>query len=180
MRALIARGYSVTGIDRRQGTPAGTRVLQADVAEPTGALSAILEDADAVWHLAACPGVRAHGRGVGQQRNRDNIEAGRVVLAHTPLETPLVVTSSSSVYGGALHSGTLRASRETDELRPLGGYALSKVSLERLCSLRRARGGWVAARTLLGIEPNTDIRAVIARQIRSAAPHQRPALGEVV
>ena len=144
VRGLLARGYSVTGLDRRPGTPEGARALEVDVAGSSAAVVAALEEADAVWHLAACPGVRARGSGIAQQRNRDNIEAGRVVLDRTPSDTPVVVTSSSSVYGGALHGGALRPSRETDVLRPLGGYALSKASLERLCSLRRARGGWVA------------------------------------
>ena len=142
--ALMARGYSVTGIDRRPGTPEGVRAVDADVAGSSPQVLAALEEADAVWHLAACPGVRAWGAGIARRRNRDNIEAGRVVLDGTPSDTPVVVTSSSSVYGGSLHGGALRASRETDELRPLGGYASSKVALERLCSSRRSRGGWIA------------------------------------
>ena len=144
VRTLTARGYSVTGLDRRPGTPEGARAIVVDVAGANAAVAATLEEADAVWHLAACPGVRAQGPGIALQRTRDNIEAGRLVLDRTPLETPVVVTSSSSVYGGAMHGAFLRPSHETDELRPIGGYALSKVALERLCWRRRARGGWMA------------------------------------
>src|SRR5918994_165350 len=60
-------------------------------------------------------------------------------LAGVPRGTPLVVTSSSSVYGGAAG----RPSHEDDPLRPLGGYARSKAAVERLCARRLAAGGLV-------------------------------------
>jgi len=54
---------------------------------------------------------------------------------------PLVVTSSSSVYGG---SRAGRPSAETDRVRPRGGYARSKLLVERLCQARLQAGGTVA------------------------------------
>ena len=59
-------------------------------------------------------------------------------------DVPVVVTSSSSVYGGArIVDGILRPSHESDELRPLGGYACSKVAVEQLCAGRADAGGVV-------------------------------------
>jgi nucleoside-diphosphate-sugar epimerase len=61
------------------------------------------------------------------------------VLAAVPPHVPVVVASSSSVYGG---SGG-RSSHESDALAPRGGYARSKVAVERLCAYRAAAGGRV-------------------------------------
>ncbi|NUR92318.1 MAG: NAD(P)-dependent oxidoreductase, partial [Nonomuraea sp.] len=91
-------------------------------------------EADVVYHLAGCPGVRRQGPAVEARRHRDNVEATARVLALTPAGVPLVITSSSSVYGGA-DAG--RPSRESDPPRPIGGYARSKVAMEGLCAGRR-------------------------------------------
>ncbi len=142
--ALAGRGYRVAGIDRRRGVPAAAAVaVTADLAD-VGAgdgVDDLLRAADAVFHLAGHAGVRGSGAAVEAQRRRDNVDAGRRVLAAVPRDVPVVVTSSSSVYGGAVGGA---ASVETDHLRPAGGYAASKVALERLCAARVARGGLVA------------------------------------
>jgi len=148
VRALARAGADVTGIDRRPprvGAP-GTH-LQLDLLAPVAGavLSDAVASADLVFHLAACPGVRTMGPTIEEQRRRDNVDAGRLVLGLTPPAVPIVVTSSSSVYGGARRAGSgIRASRETDRLAPRGGYARSKVALEGLCRERHARGGTVA------------------------------------
>jgi nucleoside-diphosphate-sugar epimerase len=72
------------------------------------------------------------------RRYRDNVLATAFVTAAVPLRTPLVVTSSSSVYGGARHG---RPSRERDRLHPRGGYAESKLLVERICESRIEAGG---------------------------------------
>jgi nucleoside-diphosphate-sugar epimerase len=115
---------------------AGLVVVQADLLGGDPAVAAALAGADAVFHLAGRPGVRDGGMAAETARARDNVAATAAVLAAVPRDTPLVVTSSSSVYGGALG----RPSREDDPLRPLGGYAASKAAAERLCA---ARGGAV-------------------------------------
>ncbi|WP_158088659.1 NAD-dependent epimerase/dehydratase family protein [Thermoactinospora rubra] len=128
---LIARGEHVIGVDRRPQPPRpGLTVLTADLLDEDELVRAAFESADAVYHLAGCPGVRDDGPGVAWRRHRDNVLAGARVLALTPRGVPLLVCSSSSVYGGARHG---RPSREDDELRPIGGYARSKVALEELC-----------------------------------------------
>ncbi len=132
---LAADGVDVVAVDRRPPPAgAGVTVLRADLLDGDPAVRAALRHADAVFHLAGRPGVRDSGPAAEAARRRDNIAATAAVLAVVPAGVPLVVTSSSSVYGGA----TGRPSREDDRLRPLGGYARSKAVVERLCA---ARGG---------------------------------------
>ena len=143
---LRRRGYPIIGVDRRRWAPVdGEVALVADLAgagrhDDGGAIRDALRVADAVVHLAGRPGVRDRRADADRARWRDNVLAGQVVLAHVPATTPLVVASSSSVYGGTWNG---RASHEDDPLRPRGGYARSKVALERACRRRAARGGHV-------------------------------------
>lgn len=131
---LLAAGHKVIGIDRiPQPSRPGLTVLTADLLDDDELVRAALEDADAVYHLAGRPGVRDHRPGVEWHRHRDNVLAAARVLAVVPRRVPVVVASSSSVYGGARHG---RPSAETDTLRPLGGYARSKARLEALCAGR--------------------------------------------
>lgn len=140
--ALRDRGHAVTGVDRRPWTPQpGEAAVTAELDAGTDDVRSLLATADAVLHLAGCPGVRDTTPDVAFRRHRDNVLAGEQVLAATPLATPLVVASSSSVYGGSTRG---RACAEDDRLRPRGGYARSKVVLEERCAARRARGGLVA------------------------------------
>jgi nucleoside-diphosphate-sugar epimerase len=160
-RALQRHGARVTGIDRRAPIHAGSTHVLADLALPRDAtrVAAVLRSADVVFHLAGRPGVRASGPAVEQARWRDNVEAGVAVLAATPRHIPVVVTSSSSVYGGAITvGGHALPSRETDPLAPVGGYARSKIALERACARRADRGGRVA----------------VVRPFTVAGEHQRP------
>ncbi|MGH8967584.1 MAG: NAD-dependent epimerase/dehydratase family protein, partial [Actinomycetes bacterium] len=69
-----------------------------------------------------------------------NVLATKAVLATVPGQTPLLVASSSSVYGGTRRG---KPSAETDALHPRGGYALSKLLVERLCLARARAGGMV-------------------------------------
>ncbi|HVF21278.1 MAG TPA: NAD-dependent epimerase/dehydratase family protein, partial [Mycobacteriales bacterium] len=118
--------------------PATATALRTDLLDDLAADA--VRDADVVFHLAARPGVREHGAEVEQARRRDNVLATAAVLAATPLTTPLVVTSSSSVYGGTLG----RPCHEDDVLAPRGGYAMSKAAVEQQCAARLASGGAIA------------------------------------
>jgi len=141
---LTARGYRVTGIDREPApTEPGSVHYPVDLADETAceAAAEAIRRADVVFHLAAKPGVREHGPAIDEMRWRDNVVATRNLLSLVSAETPLVVTSSSSVYGGTIGGVP---SREGDALRPRGGYARSKAAMEQLCEQRRARGGLVA------------------------------------
>ncbi|MCI0687367.1 MAG: NAD(P)-dependent oxidoreductase [Sporichthyaceae bacterium] len=136
---LLADGQRVVGIDRGIQRPlAGLTTIRADLVDQGARVRAALADADVVFHLAGCPGVRDPRPNIDELRHRDNVLATAAVLAAVPARSPLLVTSSSSVYGGA--SGG-RASRETDPVQPRGGYARSKVAVEQLCRRRLAAGG---------------------------------------
>lgn len=145
---LRSRGHHVAGLDRRLGAD-----HTADLTRDPEAL-ALLRDAEAVFHLAGAGGVRRSGPGAEAAWWRDNVQTTEAVLAAIPLDTPLVVTSSSSVYGGTRGA----PSREADRLRPLGGYARSKVHVELRCDARLAAGGLVA----------------VARPFTVAGERQRP------
>lgn len=135
---LLERG-AVTGIDRspQPALPGLTRIT-ADLLDADRAVLAALGSAEVVYHLAGCPDVRDRSPDVARRRHRDNVLATAAVLAAVPADTPLLVTSSSSVYGGARGR---RPSRETDRPRPCGDYAHSKVLVEQLCDGRAQAGG---------------------------------------
>lgn len=138
VRYLRASGERVAAIDRRPvARQPGIVPLQADLCDEDPDVVAALRAADAVIHLAGCPGVRDRLPEVESRRQRDNVDAASAVLAATPAQVPVVVASSSSVYGGARFG---RASREDDPCRPLGGYAASKVRAEMVCRNRLDAG----------------------------------------
>lgn len=143
---LLRDGHTVVGIDRRGGVPPGATPLLGDLSRPDEAIRTALREAEVVFHLAGCPGVRDRAPDVARRRLRDNVLAGEQVLTLTPDDTPLIVASSSSVYGGATPSamGGHRPCAENDTPNPRGGYAKSKLVLEQRCVLRAARGGHVA------------------------------------
>ena len=141
VHALTARGDAVVGIDRRPGIPVTARPLLGDLNDiGNDDIAGALRRADAVFHLAAFPGVRANGPAAEQRRRLDNVGAANRVLDLVPLGVPLVVTSSSSVYGGS----TGRPCAEGDTPHPRGAYARSKLDVERRCARRVSRGGHVA------------------------------------
>jgi nucleoside-diphosphate-sugar epimerase len=146
VRLLAARGHQVVTIDRRPAAPTGTSVhLVADLPDDHDAsVTDALRAAEAVFHLAGRAGVRDAAPDREWRRYRDNVLAAERVLGTVPAGVPVVVASSSSVYGGARHGGRLRPSAEADRLQPRGGYARSKVALERRCWQRAAAGGLVA------------------------------------
>jgi nucleoside-diphosphate-sugar epimerase len=141
---LVAEGWSVVGVDaftdyydpavkRRNieeldGHP-GFRIVEADLAAID--LPPLLAGADAIFHLAAQPGVRsswADGFALYDEANirvtQRLLEAARAL----PL-TRLVVASSSSVYGNPARVPT----EETDPLRPFSPYGVTKLAAEHLC-----------------------------------------------
>ncbi len=138
--ALLDDGHRVLGLDRRPWAPhPGEAAVRTDLLDAEAA--PVLGHATAVVHLAGCPGVRDDRPDAGRWRWRDNVLATQAVLDATPRDVPLVVTSSSSVYGGAGSPTAPRACRETDTRRPRGGYARSKAAVEDLC----AAASWAVA-----------------------------------
>lgn len=169
VESLAASGHDVVGIDRRDGIPPCAEPIVADLLAGEDAVADALREASVVFHLAAAPSVRDPSPEASARRRRDNVLAAAAVLALVPHDTQLVVTSSSSVYGGALHGGVLRPSHELDPLRPRGGYAAAKVEVERLCRERQARGGLVSVArpfTVAGERQRPDM--VVATWLREA------------
>lgn len=154
---LRIRGLDTVGIDRRP-ISRNRGSVAVDLAVPDADIDDLLGRAEAVFHLAARPGVRDDHAGIEEARWRDNVLTTRRVLAATPARTPLIVASSSSVYGGSRHGGVSRACREQDVLAPRGGYATSKVAVEGLCKERADSGG----------------RVTIVRPFTVAGERQRP------
>jgi len=152
-----ALGKPTVELDRVPSTHGAT--IQTDLADPSDEAHDALRTADAVWHLAARPGIRDRRPDIARLRHRDNVVAASNVLAAVPPDTPLVVTSSSSVYGSSRHGRIDRPCRESDPLRPTGGYARSKVTMERLCALRAANGRVAVARpfTVAGEGQRSDM-----------------------
>ncbi|WP_214370166.1 NAD-dependent epimerase/dehydratase family protein [Pseudonocardia sp. H11422] len=130
------------GIDRHPQPPLpGLTRITADLLDHTPEVREALAGAPVVHHLAGSPDVRDARPDAAQWRYRDNVLATGAVLAAVPLETPLLVASSSSVYGGSRGG---RPSGEDDRLRLRGGYARSKAVVEQLCAARAQAGGRVA------------------------------------
>jgi nucleoside-diphosphate-sugar epimerase len=159
---LAAAGADVVGFDRREPHLDALGVHHRVELTAPGSRELLRHElavADVVYHLAGRAGVRDHGPEVDSARRRDNGLAAVSVIGLTPPATPLLVTSSSSVYGGArIHRGRAVPSRESDPVHPRGGYARSKVLVERMCVPRRARGGLVT----------------VVRPFTVAGPGQRP------
>lgn len=171
--SLRARGHAVIGVDRRPWTPLpGEHRVVADLLD--GTARPLLARAAAVVHLAGCPGVRDDRADAGRWRWRDNVLAGQQVLDGVPPDTPLVVTSSSSVYGGAGSPDAPLPCHEDLPRRPRGGYARSKTVLEDLCAARAAVGGHVTVLrpfTIAGEGQRPDM--ALARWIRAARTGDR-------
>ena len=173
LAALRAGGVDAVGVDRRPGAD-----VLADLTGSIDDVTDVLREADAVFHLAGCGGVRRSGPDAERTWWRDNVLATEVVLGAVPATTPLVVTSSSSVYGGTRRD---RPSDERDRLRPRGGYARSKAEVERRCHARLAKGGHVAVArpfTVAGEGQRADM--ALAGWIRTAARGEPlPVLGSL-
>lgn len=140
VRELGCRG-SVIGIDRLpQPELPGMTSIGADLLDGDPTAADALADADVVFHLAGCPDVRDSRSDADSWRYRDNVLATAAVLEAVPAHVPVLMTSSSSVYGGSRRG---RPCAEHHRLRPRGGYASSKVAAERLCRSRLRAGGAV-------------------------------------
>ncbi|MFD7707533.1 NAD-dependent epimerase/dehydratase family protein [Streptomyces sp. NPDC059786] len=168
VEALSSAGHSVIGVDRRPAPPRRRfRSLTVDLLDGDPGCEQALRSADAVIHLAGQPGVRDRSPGIELRQSRDNVDATAKVIELVSPSVPLVVASSSSVYGGS-RSG--RASLEDDAIRPRGSYAASKVRAEMLCARRAEAGGTVAVCrpfTVAGEGQRPDM--ALARWIRAVA-----------
>lgn len=144
--ALLARGYDVVGVDNFLGnydrvvkesnlTAAlkSPRFLFRELDLSLAPLEPLVDEVDAVYHLAARPGVRDSWGEHYQEYLAHNVLATQRLLealrAH-PLK-PLVLASSSSVYGDALKLPV----NEKAIPAPVSPYGASKLAAEDLVHL---------------------------------------------
>jgi nucleoside-diphosphate-sugar epimerase len=115
-------------------THPGFRLANMDVEQVTP--SAYDKQPDYVFHLAAQPGVRSSwGTGFGEYV-RNNVLATQCLLESLRTAPPrrFMQASSSSVYGAADRLPI----RETDPLRPISPYGVTKLTAESLCGVYSA------------------------------------------
>nr|WSW42336.1 NAD-dependent epimerase/dehydratase family protein [Streptomyces sp. NBC_01001]WSW63222.1 NAD-dependent epimerase/dehydratase family protein [Streptomyces sp. NBC_00998] len=170
IESLLADGTTVVGVDRRALGPDSVAVanlggvlgdpnftlITADVR--TCPLTAIFRQADAVFHLAALPGVRdSWGERFTEYASCNIFATERVVAACEDARVPrLVYASSSSIYGTSSH-----ATREVIAPNPASPYAVSKLAGEQLCLAHAGRA-------------RSELTAVALRLFTVYGPRQRP------
>ena len=122
-----------------------------------GDLHEIVDECDAVFHLAAEPGVRASWSQRFETYVRNNVTATQHLLeaASSRPEKRFVYASSSSVYGQAETFPT------TEDVlpRPHSPYGVTKLAAEHLCTTYHA---------------NFGVQAVSLRFFSVYGPRQRP------
>jgi UDP-glucuronate 4-epimerase len=168
--SLLADGYAVVGLDcfnDNYGRAQKLHNLEAarewerfefvplDLA--FGDLRDLVADCDAIFHLAAEPGVRSSWDDRFAQYVRNNIAATQQLLdAARPFpEKRFVFASSSSIYGQALTLPT----HEDALPMPHSPYGVTKLAAEHLCRAYHANHG---------------VDAVTLRYFSVYGPRQRP------
>jgi UDP-glucuronate 4-epimerase len=138
---LVADGDQVVGVDcfsdyydrtTKESNLAGLRsasfrLVEADLNEVS--MISLLDGIDGVFHLAGQPGVRGSwGEGFGSYL-RANVEATqRLLEAVRRRPVPVVLASSSSVYGNAERQPV----SEDQPLQPVSPYGVTKLAAENL------------------------------------------------
>jgi nucleoside-diphosphate-sugar epimerase len=167
---LLEQGHDVVGVDaftdyydpslkraraRWLATHSGYHGLDADLV--LADLDELLDDADAVIHLAGQPGVRLSWAEHFHVYVERNITASQRVLeaARRTAVPRLVLASSSSVYGNASEYPTSEAALT----RPFSPYGVTKLAMEQLA------GAYVA---------NWGVPVVALRYFTVYGPGQRP------
>jgi uronate dehydrogenase len=141
MDGLPRVGHEVRGIDV---VPAGDDVVIADLATDADALSAVMEGAAAVVHLAAIAGETDLGRAVDSH----------IGLTHRVLEAAVAGRVPRLVYASSNHAVGFTprmpmVSAET-RARPDSFYGVGKAACEALCSLYHDRHGLAVACLRIG------------------------------
>ncbi|MFN2628022.1 MAG: NAD-dependent epimerase/dehydratase family protein [Gaiellaceae bacterium] len=158
--ALVAAGHEVTGIDcltdnyepaLKEENARGRELERLDLAD--GRLD--FTGADAVFHLAAQPGVRSFGDVFPLYLRRNVLASQRVFEAAAAASVRVLFTSSSSIYGDAAAYPT----SEDVEPRPVSPYGITKLACEHLARAYRR---------------SFDLDFVVLRYFTVYGPRQRP------
>jgi nucleoside-diphosphate-sugar epimerase len=122
-----------------------------------GELGDLVGECDAIFHLAAEPGVRASWQSRFETYLRNNLQATQHLLdaAREHPEKRFVYASSSSIYGQAETFPT----REDALPRPFSPYGVTKLAAEQLCDAYQA---------------NFGVQTVALRYFSVYGPRQRP------
>jgi UDP-glucose 4-epimerase len=96
-----------------------------------GDLEDVVDGCDAVFHMAAEPGVRASWGGRFETYVRNNLTATQLLLEATrKADAKFIYASSSSIYGQAETYPTTEATIP----RPFSPYGVTKLAAEHLCA----------------------------------------------
>jgi nucleoside-diphosphate-sugar epimerase len=182
VESLLAGGTTVVGVDRRDprsdagaaanlagalGRP-GFTFVAADLR--THPLEAVLLHADAVFHLAAVPGVReSWGERFGEYSSCNVYATERLLTACEAVGVPrLVYASSSSIYGTTGGGPTAECAAP----RPESPYAISKLAAEQLCLAHAGRAASIMTAAVLRLftvyGPRQRPDMLIGRALRAA------------
>jgi UDP-glucose 4-epimerase len=168
--ALLADGHEVVGVDcfndnygRAEKRANLVKAMEWDSFDfvpidlSRGDLHGLLQECDAVFHLAAEPGVRSSWGTRFENYIRNNLTATQHLLeaAVAAPEKPFVYASSSSVYGQA---ETLPTDEDT-LVRPFSPYGVTKLAAEQL---------------IHAYHGNFGVSAVSLRFFTVYGPRQRP------
>jgi UDP-glucuronate 4-epimerase len=142
--ALIAAGDDVVGVDaftdyyarelkernvERIRESSGFKLVEDDLAEAN--LEQLLDGVDAIFHLAAQPGVRGSWGRTFEIYVRDNVAAmQRLLEAAAKRRLRVVYASSSSIYGNAGSYPTPEDARPA----PISPYGVTKLCCEQLAA----------------------------------------------
>lgn len=168
--ALVREGHQVTGVDcfdeyyskqlklrniRGLNAEEGFRFVEQDLSGAIG--PDILDGADAVFHLAARPGVRSSWGEDFAAYLKNNVLATQRLLEACALSKigKFILASSSSIYGD---SKKLPTSEDTAP-KPVSPYGATKAAAEELCRIYHEEAG---------------VPAVTLRYFTVYGPRQRP------
>ena len=136
-RALLDAGHEVVAVDsfndyydpaRKEENAAGLGVVRADLA--VDSVAEMVAGADAVFHLAGQPGVRAFGPVFADYLTRNPLASQRLFEAAAQAGVKVVYASSSSIYGDAERYPT----PEETPPRPNSPYGITKLACEHLAA----------------------------------------------
>lgn len=168
--SLLRDGHSVLGVDcfndnyarrpklanlRHAQEWDGFEFIPLDLAR--GDLRDVVAECDAIFHLAAEPGVRSSWGARFDNYLRNNVLATQHLLeaAKEWPEKRFVYASSSSIYGQAEHLPT----HEDTTPAPFSPYGMTKLAAEHLCRLYHGNHG---------------VSTVMLRYFTVYGPRQRP------
>jgi UDP-glucuronate 4-epimerase len=168
--SLLSDGHEVVGIDALTDTYGSAvklgnlerakefdafRLLAADLTQTN--LIALVEECDAIFHLAGEPGVRTSWGDRFESYTRNNVLATQRLLeaAKRWPDKRVVFASSSSIYGDA----ELLPTPEEVLPRPFSPYGVTKLAAEHLCALYQG---------------NYGVQTVALRYFSTYGPRQRP------